>query len=377
VSPPGAPLRRAAILALPVLALACGADEPPALEPTPHVVEVFVEGLKNPWALDFAPDGRLFITEAGGHLRVATGGVLDPRPERVPGVVQEWQGGLMDLAFHPDFANNRLLYLAYTVARDGKGMTRVSRFREEEGALGAPQVVFEGFPGASENKHFGCRLAFGADGKLYLTLGERHERQRAQDLMDLNGKTLRLNDDGSVPADNPFAGRADARPEIFSYGHRNSQGMAVQPGTGLIFQTEHGPTGDDGPGGGDEVNLVEAGRNYGWPLVHHRETREGTVPPLLEYTPALAPGGAVFYTGDALKGWKGDFLFANLVGQCLVRVKFDGRKVVGQEILLRRTHGRLRDVAQGPDGAVYVITSNTDWNGSDRGGRTDRVLRVR
>jgi glucose/arabinose dehydrogenase len=359
-----------------LFAVACGADSPPALDPTPLEVEVFLDGLKNPWALDFAPDGRLFITEANGNLRVATGGVLDPRPERVPGVVQEWQGGLLDLAFHPDFAKNRLLYLAYTVAQKGRGMTRVSRFREEGGSLGTPQVVFEGFPGGASNKHFGCRLAFGADGKLYMTLGERHERDRAQDLMDLNGKTLRLNDDGTVPADNPFVGRADARPEIFSYGNRNSQGMAVQPLSGLIFQTEHGPSDDDAPGGGDEVNIVEAGRNYGWPLVHHRETREGTVPPLLEYTPALAPAGAIFYTGDALKGWKGDFVFANLVGECLVRVKLDGRKVVGQEILLRRKHGRLRDVAQGPDGALYVITSNTDSAGTDRGGSTDRVLRL-
>lgn len=354
-------------------ALAAGGE----LEPTPHSVEVFAEGFSNPWALDFAPDGRLFVTEAGGRLRVVKDGVLDPRPERVPGVAQHGQGGLLDLAFHPDFATNRLLYLAFTAASRGRLMTRVARYREEDGALGTQEIVFEGFPGSGDARHFGCRLAFGADGKLYLTLGERHEKERAQDLMDLNGKTLRLNDDGSVPADNPFVGREGARPEIYSYGHRNAQGMAVQPGTGLVFQTEHGPTGDDAPGGGDEVNIVEAGRNYGWPLVHHRDEREGTVPPLLEYTPAIAPAGAIFYTGAAFEGWKGDFLFANLVGRRLVRVKLDGRKAVGQEILLRGTHGRLRDVAQGPDGLVYVLTSETDWAGADRGKSTDRVLRLR
>jgi glucose/arabinose dehydrogenase len=361
-----------------VLALASlvRGDEPAALEATPHAVEVFVEGLKNPWALDFAPDGRLFITEAGGRLRVVTDGVLDPRPERVLGVAQQGQGGLLDLAFHPDFARNRLLYLAFTAGTGSRLMTRVARYRAEGGSLGPQEIVFEGAPGGGDARHFGCRLAFGADGKLYLTLGERHDGKRAQDLMDLNGKTLRLNDDGTVPADNPFAGREGARPEIFSYGHRNSQGMAVQPSTGLIFQTEHGPTGDDAPGGGDEVNIVEAGRNYGWPLVHHRDTREGTVPPLLEYTPAIAPAGAIFYTGDAFKEWKGDFLFANLVGKRLVRVKLDGRKVVEQEVLLKGTHGRLRDAAQGPDGCVYVITSNTDAMGGERG-KKDRVLKLR
>jgi glucose/arabinose dehydrogenase len=281
----------------------------------------------------------------------------------------------MDVALHPDFARSGRIYLSYTVGEKGRLMTRVSRHRLTEEGLGEEVVVFPGFPGSAKGKHFGCRLAFGRDGKLYLTLGERGEGHRAQDLLDLNGKTLRLNDDGTVPADNPFVGRPDARPEIFSYGHRNAQGIAVEPASGLIFETEHGPTWNDGPGGGDEVNIVEAGRNYGWPLVHHRATRAGTEPPLLEYTPALAPAGACFYTGDAFAGWRGDLLFANLRGERLVRVKLDGRRVVGQEMLLEHRFGRLRDVAVGPGGEVYVITSDTDHFGGGRVGG-DRLLRL-
>jgi glucose/arabinose dehydrogenase len=339
-------------------------------------VEIAAEGLESPWAVVPTPDGRVFITERPGRLRVFQHGALSARPVAgVPRVAYHGQGGLLDMVLHPDYPSNRMVYLCYTVDSDAGMMTRAARAVDTAEGLKHLQVVFAGFPGGDKPKHFGCRIRFGIDRKLYITLGERGEGRRAQDLMDLNGKTLRLNDDGTVPADNPFAGRRDARPEIFSYGNRNSQGMAVQPGTGLIFQTEHGPSWNDAPGGGDEVNLIVAGGNYGWPLVHHRDTREGTLAPLAEYTPAIAPAGCTFYTGDAFPAWRGDFFFATLVGKTLIRLKLDGPKAVGQEHLLKSEFGRLRDVAQGADGSLYLITSDTDAYGPGRPGG-DRLLRL-
>jgi glucose/arabinose dehydrogenase len=353
-------------------------DDVPLLAPTTGSfrVETVAEGLESPWAVVPMPDGRLLLTERPGRLRVVKDGRLAPEPvPGVPAVAYRGQGGLLDMTLHPDYARNRWVYLAYTVDAPQGMMTRVARFEETPEGLKNLHVVFAGFPGSDKPKHFGCRIRFGLDRALYLTLGERGEGQRAQDLMDLNGKTLRLNDDGSVPPDNPFAGRSDARPEIFTYGNRNSQGMAVHPETGWIFQTEHGPSWNDAPGGGDEVNLIAAGGNYGWPLVHHRDVREGTIAPLLEVTPAIAPAGCTFYAGDAFPAWKGDFFFANLVGKMLVRLKLDGARVVGQEHLLKDAFGRLRDVAAAADGTIYVITSDTDAYGPGRPGG-DRLLRL-
>ena len=347
------------------------AEEVPFMESTSDTfrVEVVAEGLESPWAIVPAPGERLFITERPGRLRVVENGRLLTNPvPGVPPVAYQGQGGLLDLALHPDYATNNLIYLAYTIENESGLMTRVTRFEETAQGLKNPQTVFQGFPGSHKAKHFGCRIRFGADRKLYMTLGERGEGRRAQDLMDLNGKTLRLNDDGSVPHDNPFFGKNDARPEIYSFGHRNSQGMAVHPKTGLIFQTEHGPSWDDAPGGGDEVNLVAAGANYGWPIVHHRDTLEGIVSPIVEYTPALAPAGCTFYIGDAFPAWNGDFFFSNLKGKRLVRLKLSVQTPVGQEHLLKDTFGRLRDVAQGYDGYLYVITSDTDAYGPGRSG---------
>lgn len=339
-------------------------------------LEVLAEGLESPWAIVPVSGERLYITERPGRLRVVEKGRLLPNPvPGVPPVAYEGQGGLLDVALHPDYAANHLIYLAYTIANENGLMTRVTRFEETPQGLTAPQVIFPGVPGSPKAKHFGCRIRFGVDRKLYITLGERGEGQRAQDLLDLNGKTLRLNDDGSVPNDNPFVGKVGASPEIFSYGHRNSQGMAIHPRSGLIFQSEHGPSWDDAPGGGDEVNLIIAGANYGWPLVHHRDTLKGTVLPLVEYTPALAPAGCTFYLGSAFPAWNGDFFFTNLKGKRLVRLKMAGQVPVGQEHLLKDAYGRLRDVAQGHDGYLYVITSDTDAYGPGRSGG-DRLLRI-
>lgn len=341
-----------------------------------YKVEVVLEGIESPWAIVPTPDGRVFITERPGRLRVVQNDELRDAPvPGVPRVSYRGQGGLLDMALHPDYASNRFVYLAYTIDSDAGLMTRIARFKETPQGLKDMKVIFPGFPGSDKPKHFGCRMVFGPDGKLYVTLGERGEGKRAQDLMDLNGKTLRLNDDGTLPPDNPFAGRKDARPEIFSYGNRNSQGMAVQPDTGHIVQTEHGPSWNDAPGGGDEVNIIVAGGNYGWPVVHHRDSKEGMIAPLLEYTPAIAPAGAIFYTGGMFPQWKNDFFFATLVGRKLVRVKFKDQEPLEQEFLMEERFGRLRAVAQDLDGSILVITSDTDAYGPGRR-QGDRLLRV-
>jgi glucose/arabinose dehydrogenase len=218
-------------------------------------------------------------------------------------------------------------------------------------------------------------LGFGPDGKLYVTTGDATNRELAQRLDSLAGKTLRLNDDGSVPPDNPFAGRQGARAEIWSLGHRNAQGMDWQPGTGLMFQTEHGPSGFDGPGGGDEVNIVEAGKNYGWPAVHHTESREGMISPALVYTPAVAPASGIFYRGSAFPDYRGNYFFGCLRGRRIIRVELDGRRVVSQEDLLNDQYGRIREIAEGPDGAIYFSTSNRDGRGRPSAS-DDRILRL-
>jgi glucose/arabinose dehydrogenase len=223
--------------------------------------------------------------------------------------------------------------------------------------------------------HAGCRLRFGPDGKLYVTTGDATEPGSAQRLDSLGGKTLRLNDDGTVPADNPFVGREGARPEIYSYGHRNSQGLDWQPGTNLMFQTEHGPSGGDAPGGGDEVNIVERGKNYGWPVIHHTDARAGLESPLLEYTPAVAPASGMFYRGTAFPQFCGNFFFGNLRGRTIIRVVLDARRVLSQERLLEGEYGRIREVTEGPDGSIYFSTSNRDGRGSPAKDE-DRVLRL-
>ena len=370
-------------VALVLFAMACG--QPPAgkgageVESAPggdvkFQVETFVSGLQVPWSIVFAPDGRMIFTERPGRVRVVENGRLRDAPlATIEDVKAASESGLMSLALHPEFAANHLLYLAYAYSGDGGQRVRVVRYRETGSALADRKVLIENIPAAQY--HAGCRLRFGPDGKLYITTGDATERSLAQRLDSLAGKTLRLNDDGSLPADNPFVGQPQSRPEIWSYGHRNAQGLDWQPGTNLQFQTEHGPSTFDGPPGGDEVNIVERGRNYGWPLIHHRDSRAGMESPLLEYTPAVAPASGMFYRGSAFPQFRGNFFFGGLRGETIIRVVLDGRRVVGQERLLENKFGRIRDMAEGPDGAIYFSTSNRDGRGSPAS-NDDRILRL-
>lgn len=340
---------------------------------TGYRVETVATGLVVPWSIVFTPDGRMLITERPGRVRVYEDGQLREKPLAVLDDVEtKSESGLMGMVLHPRFSENRFLYLAYAYEDEGIKV-RVVRYRETKDALTDRKVIIEGIPAAQY--HAGTRMRFGPDGKLYITTGDAAERRLAQQLDSLAGKTLRLNDDGSVPQDNPFVGREGARPEIWSYGHRNAQGIDFQPGSGLMFQTEHGPSGFDGPGGGDEVNIVERGKNYGWPVIHHRETQAGMVEPLLEYTPAVAPASGSFYRGSLFPQFKNNFFFGNLRGQTLIRVELDNRKVLRQERMFEGEYGRIREVVEGPDGAIYFSTSNRDGRGNPHA-EDDRILRI-
>ena len=336
-------------------------------------VETVIGNLEVPWSIVWAPDGRMFFTERAGRVRVFENGKLREQPLLVvPDVEPTGESGLMSIALHPQFASNRLFYLSYAYKGDGQRV-RVVRYRESETGLTDRKVIIENIPAAQF--HAGCRLRFGPDGKLYITTGDATERTLAQRLDSLAGKTLRLNDDGTIPDDNPFVGRAGARAEIYSLGHRNAQGIDFQLGSNLMFQTEHGPTGFDGPGGGDEVNIVEKGKNYGWPTIHHTQSAAGLESPLLEYTPACAPASGMFYRGSMFPQFRGNFFFGCLRGTRMIRVVLDGRRVVSQENLLEKQYGRIRDVAEGPDGYLYFSTSNKDGRGSPAVD-DDRIIRL-
>jgi len=336
------------------------------------VATTFVSGLEVPWSIVFTSPDRMLVTERPGRIRIVEKGALREKPLAVLSDVEaSGESGLMGITLAPDYATSRLLYVAYAYDTKSGPRVRVVRLRDGGDSLSDRKVIIEDIPAA--RYHAGCRLRFGPDGMLYVTTGDATDGKIAQDLKNLGGKTLRLQPDGSIPPDNPFPGSP-----VFSYGHRNSQGLDWDPVSKRMFQTEHGPSGFDGPGGGDEVNIVEAGKNYGWPLVHHRETRAGTVPPLLEYTPAIAPSGASFSTGALLPSFRNDFFFTGLRGERLVRVRLDPsdrRRVAETEDLFPGVYGRLRDVVTGPDGALYVATSNRDGRGKVRTG-DDRILRV-
>jgi glucose/arabinose dehydrogenase len=328
----------------------------------PIRVVPYVRGLAAPWSMAFLPNGDMLVTERVGRLRIVRNGVLDP--QAIPGtpqVVAMQQGGLLEVALHPRFAENRYLYLTYSKAGEQGNTTALARGTFDGKALTGVKDLFVADAWSKGGLHFGGKLAFGPDGMLYMTVGERNDRTRAQDTTHHAGKILRLRDDGTVPMDNPFVGRAGFRPEIYSYGHRNLQGLTVHPTTGQLWETEHGPQ------GGDELNLIQAGRNYGWPLVTlGREYsgdpitqvwyREGLEQPVTVWVPSIALSGMVFYTGDRLPGWKGDLFVGGLSGLQLHRIVFATGGPRGREVLLADLKQRVRDVRQGPDGYLYLAT---------------------
>jgi glucose/arabinose dehydrogenase len=335
-------------------------------------IETLVTGLEVPWSVVFTSPARMLVTERAGRIRVVENGTLRKEPLGVLEDVEETgESGMMGLALAPDYETSRLLYVSYAYDAPGGIEVRVVRYRDEGSRLSGRRVIVDRLPAA--RFHAGSRIRFGPDGKLYVTTGDATRRELAQRMDSLAGKTLRLNPDGSVPADNPFRSSP-----IFSLGHRNAQGLDWHPSSNLQFQTEHGPSGFDGPGGGDEVNLVEAGKNYGWPLIHHRQARQGLISPLLEYTPALAPAGGSFARGGRMASFRNDFFFATLLGERLIRVRLDPagpRKVAESEELFQGVFGRLREAVFGPDGALYLTTSNRDGRGRVRTG-DDRILRI-
>ena len=352
-----------------------GTAAAPALANQPKVA-VVAHGLVNPWGLAFLPDGRMLVTERPGRMRlVGTDGRLSPPLPGLPAVAAEGQGGLLDVVTDPRFASNRLVYWSYSeTAADGDGNgTAVARARLDgppgSERLAEVQVIFRQLPKVASRLHFGSKLVFGNDGRLFITLGDRFSRKDdAQTLDNHLGKIVRIEPDGRVPADNPLVGKpGNPRPEIWSWGHRNVQGAAIHPATGDLWATEHGPQ------GGDELNLVQPGRNFGWPVITHGRNygigtrigdgteRADVVAPLAHWVPtSIAPSGMAFLTSDRYPGWKGNLFIGALRGQALVRITLDGNKVASQERLLQSQNERIRDVRQGPDGFLYLLTDNAD-----------------
>jgi glucose/arabinose dehydrogenase len=337
-------------------------------------VETVVSKVEVPWTIAWDPDGRMIFTERPGRVRVFENGKLRAEPLlTIQDIAARSESGLMGMCIHPNYKENKLLYLAYSYRDSGQQFVKVVRYKNDNTKLVQDKIIIDKIPAAPN--HAGTRAAFGPDGKLYITTGDATDWHRAQQMDSINGKTLRLNDDGTIPRDNPFVGQPNTREEIWSFGHRNAQGLAWQPGTKAMFQTEHGPSGFEGLGGGAcELNRVERAKNYGWPEIYGARTRSGMVSPMVEYSPAAAPGSGMFYSGDKLPMFKGNFFFGALRPGILVRVVLDGSKVVKQEKVITDM-GRIREVAQGPDGYLYFSTSNRDGRGRPAG-QDDRIMRI-
>ncbi|GAB3736328.1 PQQ-dependent sugar dehydrogenase [Silanimonas algicola] len=358
---------RNALIALALaLALAppAGAEsrEFPSEQGTVRVTSV-VEGLEHPWGLAFLPDGRMLVTERPGRLRIAAAdGTLSRPVSGVPRVQARGQGGLLDVALHPRFAENGLVYLSFSEPGSGGAGTSVARGRLDGEALKDVQVIFRQSPKVDTGFHYGSRLVFDRDGKLYVSSGDRGMQDTAQDLTRGQGKLFKLNDDGTPVAGLPLAAREGTHPGVFSYGHRNIQGMALHPQTGLVWTHEHGPR------GGDEINVPRAGLNYGWPVITYGINYNGTTiggglkekagmeQPLYQWTPSIGASGLAFYTADRFPAWSGNAFVGALALTHLQRLVLDGERVVDTEVLLDDWGQRIRDVRQGPDGALYVLT---------------------
>jgi glucose/arabinose dehydrogenase len=360
--------RIAGIAAGTLTLLAAGpAATAPADEPR---VEIVVKGLANPWGLAFLPDGRALVSERAGRLRIVNlrTNTLSGPIAGLPRIAASGQGGLLGIALSPQFATNREVFLCFAEPRESGSGTSVFRARlSGDGArLEEGSVIFRQVPAGNTGRHFGCRLVFDRQGNLFVTLGDRGNRSEdAQKLDGHIGKVIRIRPDGTVPADNPFVGREDARPEIWSYGHRNIQGATLHPETGALYTVEHGAR------GGDEVNRPEKGRNYGWPVITYGidysgakigigTAREGMEQPLYYWDPSIAPSGAAFYAGDKFPVWRGSLLVGGLAGSLLARLEVRDGRIIGETRYLESLRERIRDVVIGPDGYPYILTDSGD-----------------
>ncbi|MDP1558442.1 MAG: PQQ-dependent sugar dehydrogenase [Nitrosomonas sp.] len=329
---------------------------------TPFEVRLLVSGLNFPWGMAFMPDGDMLVTERMGQLRrVTPDGRLSEPIKGIPPVFNQQQGGLLDVALDPDFSNNRIIYLSYAETEGTKAGTAVARARFVDNSLIDLQVIFRQYPKTVGAQHFGSRLVFAPDGNLFVTLGDRaNYMDESQQLNNHMGKLIRIRPDGSIPDDNPYVNEPDAKPEIWSYGHRHIQGAAIHPKSGRLWIHEHGPR------GGDEINIPKPGKNYGWPKasygVHYsmipiknEHAEQGFEEPVYYWTPSIAPSGMTFYTGNLFPAWRGNLFVGALAGRHVVRLIVEGERIIGEEQLLKNTV-RFRDVAQGLDGALYLLT---------------------
>jgi aldose sugar dehydrogenase len=325
-------------------------------------IVTLTDALVQPWALAFLPDGDILITERGGRLRLMHDGHLASAPiGGIPRVDTRTQDGLMDLALHPLFARNRILYFTYSKPGERGDTTALASAKFDGTTLTEVRDLFVADAWSTAGGNSGSRIAFGLDQKIYMSVGERHEQMPAQDLRTHKGKIVRLNDDGTIPPDNPFVGRQDSRPEIFAYGVRNPQGLFVDASTGTIWEHEHGPR------GGDELNIIARGHNYGWPAITYginyngttisKDTaRDGMDQPVVHWTPSISPSGLTIYSGDRFPGWRGSVFLGALSGLNLRRLEVRDRRVTHEEVLVLQRAQRIRDVRQGPDGLLYVLT---------------------
>ena len=366
--------RKLTALLILLAAVACraraqgSAQASPQPESTPirNRVTTVARGLEHPWGLAVLPDGRMLVTERPGRLRIiARDGSLSAPLAGVPGVFARGQGGLLDVVLDPKFSQNRTIYFSFSEPGDGGAGTAVARAQLGANALENVRVIYRQQPKVSGGGHFGSRIVFRRDGTMFITQGERMSyREQAQDLKSLLGKVVRINSDGSIPKDNPFVGRSDARPEIWSWGHRNVQAAALHPDTGALWTVEHGAR------GGDELNHPEAGKNYGWPVISYgREysglpisggarAKQGMEQPVYYWDPVIAPSGMTIYSGDRYPGWKGSYFIGSLSPGALVRLVVQNGRVTNEERYLGDLGERIRDVVQGPDGLLYMLTDN-------------------
>jgi glucose/arabinose dehydrogenase len=336
-----------------------------------YQIDTVADNLRVPWQIVFLPDRSILFTEREGRVRIIRNNKLLVKPVfSLNDVVLRNKSGALGLCLHPEFSRNRQVYLASNYLLEGRMKLRIVRYELNKDTLINPFVILKDIP-ANQN-HTGCRLVFGPDKKLYITTGDADQPTMAQNLKAYNGKILRVNADGSIPEDNPFAKNDTVRKEIWSYGHRNPQGIAFQPGTGLLYESEHGPT------GGDEINLIKKGANYGWPEVHHENQRIGMESPLKQYTPSIAPGEILFYNGNQFPQLKGKLLVACLREESILNLSLEKGKITKQLVMLKNKYGRIRSLVTGPDGYIYFSTSMHDpGEGHPRGKHDDMILRMR